>query len=69
MLSWILIALAIAVIFGVIKIEDIKAQWQKLLPHIKNLLSAVVSWSKHKTDEIKSIADHRGSDNSDTDTK
>lgn len=59
MLSWILIAIAIAIIFGVIKIDDIKSQSEKALHYIKQILSTVVSWSKNKTAEVKSIAEQK----------
>lgn len=39
MFEWILIIFAIAVIFGVIKIEELKALADKTLPKLKALLS------------------------------
>lgn len=59
MLSWILIALAIAIIFGVIKIDDIKSQSEKLINYLKHIFSILTSWSKRKTAEIKSIAEQK----------
>ena len=59
MITWILIAFAIAVIFGVIKIDDVKIWYEKFMPKLKKLLADLLSWSKSKTAEIKALAEQK----------
>lgn len=53
MFSWILIALAIAVIFGVIKIDDLKPFIQKWLPKLKEIFNQAKSKVEAKAAELK----------------
>ncbi len=59
MLSWILIALAIAFIFGVIKVESIKEQAEIWLPKIKQYCTKMQSCGKAKIEEMKALADKK----------
>lgn len=65
MLSWILIALAIAIIFGVIKVEDIKDQSLKLWAYIKKLWQELIVAGSHKSADIKLISDQKDSSSRD----
>ena len=53
MFSWILIAFAVAVIFGVIKIDDVKPFIQKWLPKLKDLFNQAKSQVEAKAAELK----------------
>ena len=53
MFSWILIAFAVAVIFGVIKIDDLKLFIQKCLPKLKELFYQAKKQIEAKATEIK----------------
>ena len=53
MFSWILIAFAVAVIFGVIKIDDVKPFIQKWLPKLKELFNQAKSQVEAKAAELK----------------
>ena len=59
MLSWILIALIIAFIFGTIKVETIKEWTQKTIFVIKNISLVVYNWSKTKYEAIKKAAENK----------
>ena len=48
MLEWIVIALVIALIFGVIRVDDLKQQWEKLQPRLKELWNKLKNWSETK---------------------
>lgn len=61
MFDWILIIFAIAVIFGVIKIEELKALAEKILPKLKALLSEASS----KAAEFKEKLDDKEDNNKD----
>ena len=53
MFTWILIILAVAFIFGVIKIEHIKDFTQKYGPKARNLLNKAKNVIEEKTAELK----------------
>ncbi|MBE6443098.1 MAG: hypothetical protein E7020_00315 [Alphaproteobacteria bacterium] len=53
MFSWILIAFVIALIFGVIKIEQLKMLATKIEPKARELFSKAQKWTEAKTAEIK----------------
>jgi Sec-independent protein translocase protein TatA len=53
MLTWILIALIIALIFGVVKVEDCKANLMKLVALAKKWLMIAFEWLNTQTTEIK----------------
>lgn len=57
MFLWILIIFTIALIFGVIKIEQLKEIADKLLPRLKALLSA----ASEKATELKEKIDNKDS--------
>ena len=57
MLSWILIALIIAFIFGIIKVETLKSAAEKIIPMLKNTFNVFQNWSKTKIEEIKKAAE------------
>ncbi len=57
MLSWILIALVIAVIFGVIKLDEVKAWAIKMQPKALELLSQAQKFIAAKSAEVKAAAD------------
>lgn len=57
MLSWILIALIIAFIFGIIKVETLKSATEKIIPMLKNAFNVFQNWSKTKIEEIKKAAE------------
>ena len=59
MLSWILIALIIAFIFGIIKVETIKEWTKKTIVVIKNISLVVYNWSKTKFEAIKKAAENK----------
>lgn len=59
MLSWILIAFAIAVIFGVIKIDELKAWAINLQPKLRALFAQGQKWTKAKTKELKAAAEKK----------
>lgn len=59
MLSWILIAFAIAVIFGVIKIDELKAWAVKVQPKLQRLFAEALKWAGAKTAEIKAAANKK----------
>ena len=59
MFEWILIIFAIAVIFGVIKIEELKALAGKTLPKLKALLSEASA----KAAEFKEKLDDKDNNN------
>lgn len=56
MLEWIVIIVAIAFIFGVIKVDMLKKQWNILQPKLKELLALGASWSKTKADEVRAFS-------------
>lgn len=45
MITWIIIAVAIAAIFGLVNIEQLKNKtmeaWSKLLPHVQKIISKI----------------------------
>ncbi len=59
MLSWILIALVIAVIFGVIKIDEVKAWAIKMQPQAEELLVKAKTWLAAKSAEAKSATNKK----------
>lgn len=59
MLSWILIALIIAFIFGIIKVETIKEWAQKIIVVIKNISSIIYNWSKTKFEAVKKATENK----------
>ena len=59
LLSWLLIAFVIALIFGVIKIKDIET----LLPKAKELFSTTKIWSEKKIAQLKEKIENKDSDN------
>lgn len=64
MFEWILIIFAIAVIFGVIKIEELKALADKTLPKLKALLSEASA----KSAEFKEKLDDKDNNNNKNDS-
>lgn len=56
-MSWILIAFAIALIFGVIKIEDIKSFGEKMLPKLKKLMDTAASKSAEFKEKLNAESD------------
>lgn len=59
MLSWILIALIIAFIFGIIKVETLKSAAEKIITTLKNAFNVFQNWSKTKIEEIKKAAENQ----------
>ena len=59
MLSWILIALIIAFIFGIIKVETIQEWAQKTIVVIKNISSIIYNWSKTKFEAVKKATENK----------
>lgn len=59
MLEWIVIALVIALIFGVIRVDDLKQQWEKLQPRLKELWNKLKNWSETKAKEAKALAEQK----------
>lgn len=59
MLEWIVIALVIALIFGVIKIDDLRHYWEKLQPRLQEIWSKAKSWSETKAKEAKALAEQK----------
>ncbi len=59
MLEWIVIIVAIAFIFGVIKTDHIKDQWQKWQPRLIELFSKAKTWSEAKAKEAKAFAESK----------
>lgn len=57
MLSWILIALIIAFIFGIIKIETVKDIIKKMIPMIKNAFIVSQNFAKANFEKIKKAID------------
>ncbi len=54
MFSWILIAFVIAVIFGVIKLDELKEIATKWLPRLKELFNQAKQHLETKSSELKS---------------
>ena len=69
MLTWILIAFAIALIFGVIKIEQIKSIFSKVEPQLREYTKKAKNWSETKVAELKANDEKHKAENSETDTK
>ena len=63
MLSWILIALAIAIIFGVIKIDSLKKMAEDIQPKFQQYLSKIQSCGKAKIEEMKTLANKKSDNN------
>lgn len=59
MLEWIVIALVIALIFGVIRVDDLKQQWEKLQPRLKELWNKLKNWSETKAKEAKALTEQK----------
>lgn len=59
MFEWILIAFVIALIFGVIKIDQIKAFATKIEPKARELFNTAKKWTEAKTAEMKAATDKK----------
>ena len=57
MFTWILIILAVAFVFGVIKIEQIKEFYKKHEPKVKEVLNNAKTIVEEKANEIKMKAE------------
>ena len=68
MLTWILIAFAIALIFGVIKIEQLKSIFSKIEPQLREYTKKAKNWSESKVAELKANEGKKTSENNETNT-
>ncbi len=59
MFEWILIAFVIALIFGVIKVEQFKSVATKIEDKASKLIFQAKAWADAKTSEIKAAADKK----------
>ena len=66
LLTWIVIAFIIAIIFGIIKVEDVKEFTAKWTPKIKKLFFQIKDIVTKKAEELKESAE-KNKDKSDSD--
>ena len=66
LLTWIVIAFIIAIIFGIIKVEDVKAFTSKWTPKVKKLFFQITEIASKKAAEIK-VAAEKNKDKNDSD--
>ena len=70
LLTWIVIAFIIAIIFGIIKVEDVKEFSAKWMPVVKQLIFKAKDAAEKKAAELKEVAeknkdnDHHSDNNS-----
>ena len=73
LLTWIVIAFIIAVIFGIVKVEDVKAFTAKWMPKLVQLLFQAKDAASKKAAELKEAAEknkeatEKSQDNSNSD--
>lgn len=63
LLTWIVIAFIICIIFGIIKVDDVKAFVAKWTPKAKEALSQAKTLAEKKAAELKAAAEKNKAEN------